>query len=442
MALFDELPRDSRARPRRSRAERERTEIARCLHGRPLTVALLLVVALLAGCSGPAAPATGEAGSLNVRSGSPGAGTPSPAPSTATATQNSLATSSPAAPATPEAGSAFAYGFNVFVRGDGDGAQFNDKTFAMVTGAGFDWIHFQLSWKQFEPNKGQWDPLPTDRIVKQALDAKIHILVSVVDFPDWARDLSNKQLLKDWSDYQEFVHFIADRYRGQITVWEIGNEENLAYTVGGTVRVTDYAHLLEAGYKGVKTAAPDATVLFGALTPTGINNPKIAIDDVEYLKQFYALQDGYYTQFFDALGMHANATKNAPDLMWPDNPGTDGWSDDGSFYFRRVEQLHQVMLEHNDARPAWITEFGWTTANQAPGYEYGKFVSPEDQATYLVRAFQIARQSWPWCVGMVVWNLNYSVVSPPTDEKTPWAVLNADWSPRPAYTALTNMPKP
>ena len=23
----------------------------------------------------------------------------------------------------------------------------------------------------------------------------------------------------------------------------------------------------------------------------------------------------------------------------------------------------------------WLTEFGWTTANQAKGYEYGKYVS-------------------------------------------------------------------
>jgi len=29
----------------------------------------------------------------------------------------------------------------------------------------------------------------------------------------------------------------------------------------------------------------------------------------------------------------------------------------------------------------------------------------------------------------------------PEDEKGPWSVLNADWSPRPAYRALQAMPK-
>jgi len=42
---------------------------------------------------------------------------------------------------------------------------------------------------------------------------------------------------------------------------------------------------------------------------------------------------------------------------------------------------------------------------------------------------------------MFVWNLNFAVVVEPSDEKGPWSVLNPDWSPRPSYDALKNMPK-
>jgi L-amino acid N-acyltransferase YncA len=42
---------------------------------------------------------------------------------------------------------------------------------------------------------------------------------------------------------------------------------------------------------------------------------------------------------------------------------------------------------------------------------------------------------------MAVWNLNFSVVVPPENEKYPWSVLYGDWSPRPAYRALQAMPK-
>jgi polysaccharide biosynthesis protein PslG len=88
----------------------------------------------------------------------------------------------------------------------------------------------------------------------------------------------------------------------------------------------------------------------------------------------------------------------------------------------------------------WLTEFGWTTDNQAKGYEYGKFVSDQQQAQYLVRAFELGK-SYPWMGVMFVWNLNFSTITQSSDEKYPWSVLNSDWSPRPAYTALKNMPK-
>jgi polysaccharide biosynthesis protein PslG len=42
---------------------------------------------------------------------------------------------------------------------------------------------------------------------------------------------------------------------------------------------------------------------------------------------------------------------------------------------------------------------------------------------------------------MFVWNLNFSTLVAPEDEKYPWSVLNEDWNPRPAYTALQEMPK-
>jgi hypothetical protein len=129
--------------------------------------------------------------------------------------------------------------------------------------------------------------------------------------------------------------------------------------------------------------------------------------------------------------------------MWPDNPSSEsGWNDDDSFYFRRAEQLRQVMVDNGDeAKPMWLTEFGWTTENQAPGYEYGVNNSEEEVAEYLVRSYEICATEWEWCTGAFAWNLNWSTLAPPEDEKFPWSALNADWSPRPSYDALTALAK-
>ncbi|HEX3721917.1 MAG TPA: hypothetical protein VHV31_03955 [Nitrolancea sp.] len=419
-----------------------------------LAMSCLLLLIAVAACGGgtsnstattaAATTAQATATTASTASATPNV-TETSAASPVTATTGAVATPAVQASATPSSETAttgsFAYGFNVYWRGDAAGADFNTQTINTVKDAGFTWVRIQIQWDQVERAKDQWDPLPIDRLVQQYQGTNVKILASVVKPPDWALDPTGQQLLANYSDWEGFMHFLAERYKGKIGAWEIWNEENLASEMGGQVRLQDYANLLQAGYNGVKLADPEAIVVFGGLTPTGVNDPKIAINDLTYLQEFYAFKQGYYTKFFDVLGMHVSATNNPPDKMYPDDPGTGDWSNDPSFYFRRAEQLHQVQVDNHDTRPDWITEFGWTTKNDAKGYEYGADNTPQDQADYLVQAFQYARKNWPWATGMFVWNLNYSVVVPPTDEKYPWAVINSDWSARPAYTALKAMPK-
>ncbi|HEX7102668.1 MAG TPA: beta-galactosidase [Nitrolancea sp.] len=333
------------------------------------------------------------------------------------------------------------YGFNVFLNGDGTGDAFNQQTLNMVKNAQFSWIRLQVQWSHIEPSQGQYDLLPLDRIINAANSAGVKIIASVVKAPGWAD--STGGIPADPSAYAATMKMLATRYQGKVQAWEIWNEENLASETGGTVDVGRYVNLLKAAYPAVKSGSPNAIVLFGGLTPTGVQDPSIAIDDVQYLRQVYQYNGGEVKAYFDDLGAHPGSNNNPPDTMWPDNPGPGpGWQNDPSFYFRRVEQLRQVMIDNNDAaKQIWLTEFGWTTANQAPGYEYGAQNSDQNQADYLVRAYQIARNQWPWIGVMSVWNLNYSVISSPSDEKYPWSVLNSDWSPRPAYTALKEMPK-
>ncbi len=335
-----------------------------------------------------------------------------------------------------------AYGFNIAWRADEDGGQFNEYTRQAVDTAGFNWVKFQVHWSEIQREPDWWDPAPVDRMMEIYEGTDTRIMISVVGAPDWARDPEGEQLLADFEPFVGFMSFMADRYRGRVDAWEIWNEQNMAHEMHGTVRVSDYAYLLEAGYRGVKDADPDALVVFGGLTPTGINDPEVAVNDVEYLEAFYLYGDGHYAQFFDIMGMHLNATNNPPDTTYPENPGPGEWSDHNSFYFLRGQDLRQVMSEFGDDREVWVTEFGWTTENQAGGYEYGADNTEEDQANYLVGAFDVAREQMPWISGMFVWNLNFTTLVTPEDEKYPWSVLNNNWSPRPAYNALQEMPKP
>ncbi|MEX2426063.1 MAG: hypothetical protein WD401_04790 [Thermomicrobiaceae bacterium] len=337
---------------------------------------------------------------------------------------------------------AMAYGFNIAWRADEEGQQYNEYTQQAVDTAGFNWVKFQVHWSEIQREPDWLDPAPVDRMVELYEGTETRILISVVGAPEWARDPNGEQLLADYEPFVGFMAFMANRYQGRVHAWEIWNEQNMAREMHGTVRVSDYASLLEAGYRGVKDADPDALVVFGGLSPTGISDPEVAVNDVEYLEAFYLHGNGHYTQFFDVLGMHLNATNNPPDTTYPDNPGPGEWSDHNSFYFLRGQDQRQIMSDFGDERPVWITEFGWTTENSAEGYGYGADVSEENQANYLTGAFDVAREQMPWVSGMFVWNLNFSTLVPAEDEKYAWSILYDNWSPRPAYTALQEMPKP
>jgi hypothetical protein len=319
------------------------------------------------------------------------------------------------------------------------------RVLGYVQDAGFGWVKQQVRWADVERTPGEPDWAPLDAVVAGAAAANLRLLFSVVTAPAWSRaDGRTDGPPDDLAGLAAFLTQLAGRYAGGVHAYEVWNEQNFSREWGGgRLDAGAYVELLEAAYPAIKAADPAATVLSGALAPTGFNDPAVAIDDVVYLEQMYAHRDGALRHACDAIGAHAGGYNNPPD----DTPTRRSvrharFNNHASFFFRRIEQLREVMLRAGDAaKKLWVTEFGWSTANAAPGYEYGADVTEAEQARYLVRAFELAR-SYGWVEGMFVWNLNFQQVVPPTDEKFPFGILRPDGSSRPAFTALKGMPKP
>ena len=342
------------------------------------------------------------------------------------------------------------YGFNVQLY-----YTEKDRVHSVARDAGFNWVRQQVSWEDLQGVNRYFAWGELDSVVESAQKNSQKLLLSIAKSPKWASPNTNRGMPANPFDFGNLMYMLARRYEGKVQAWEIWNEENLRGETGGPVNVAQYADLLKQGYSAVKFADPNAVVVFGALTPVGLNNPDIAIDDVKYLEQIYAYQGGVLKNYFDVLGAHPGSNANSPDQLYPENPGAgrcpqkyanqEGtcWRNHPSFYFRRIEQQYAVMQANGDGgKQMWLTEFGWTTFNTAEGYEYGQLIDEQTQANYLVRAFEKGRNDYPWMGVMFVWNLNFSTLGlPQTDEKVPWAVLNADWSPRPSYLALKAIPK-
>ena len=243
--------------------------------------------------------------------------------------------------------------------------------------------------------------------------------------------------LTDVQSWGNAVYEIVSRYRGRIAAYQICNEPNLA-EMWHKPRYADpaeYVAYLREAYLRAKAADPHCIIVSAGLAVNG-GVGDLAMDDVQFLRGMYAAGAKPY---FDVLGAHPYGFGYAPEDA----------SSNPIHCFRRVEQYRQVMVQYGDAaKPIWATEFGWIIDPGQTCYGYDGWpsrwwqrVSAQTQADYLVRACRYARTNWPWMGLMFVWNLDYGLVpwNDYCDQKSWFAILNQDGTPRPAYGALANM---
>jgi hypothetical protein len=318
-----------------------------------------------------------------------------------------------------------------------------DKVVAATKAAGFGWLTQQVRWDGLEPQQGatvDWSQL--DAAATAASNAGIKMMFSVVAAPAWASN-PGAQFPKSPDLFTPFLSQMVKHFEGRVQAYEIWNEENFATEVGpGNINAGQYVELLKASYEAIKAIDSSIIVISGAPTPTGVNDPNIAMDDATYLQQMYAYQNGIVKNYFDVLGAHPEGYANPPEETVT-NHTQPNFSNHPSFFFRRVEDYRAIMEKAGDGnKKIWATETGYDSNPQAPtGYEYARGITEEQQADYLTREIKYARANWPWMGVMFIWNLNFQAVVPQTDEKWGFGVLRGDYSARPAYTALQKLSK-
>jgi hypothetical protein len=341
------------------------------------------------------------------------------------------------APARPEVpASSPDYGVHTFIWGQ---PSTTDRDLKLVTDAGFHWQKSLFQWREIEPvTKGQFTWTESDRVVRASNAAGVKIIARLDFEPMWARkDQAHNGPPDNYQDYWDFVSAFIERYKsgssiGRVQAIEVWNEPNLDREWGNqpinASSAADYVRLLGGAYLAAHAADPNIVVLSAGLSPTGVTDGHSA-DDLEFLKWMYAA--GLKGKF-DALGAHANA--QAPEVAA--DLGSLKDFPHPSFYFRRVEQLRQAMVDNQDAaKQIWLVEWGWTADKVHPAYAWFA-VTEEKKADNIVKAFQFARAQWtPWIGVMSLWTLS----DPTWDENREeywWAIDNPDGTPRQAYTRV------
>ncbi len=210
----------------------------------------------------------------------------------------------------------------------------------------------------------------------------------------------------DWSAFKQDVANRAGALIGKnIDAIEVGNEPNLINEWGHPPNAWEYVQMLRVAYTTIKGVNPNVIVVSAGLAPTLTTPDRHAVNDLDFARE---MLDNGAGQWFDAFGYHPYGY-NLPPEADPDK---------NQLVFRRTERIRALLEKHNIFKQIWLTEFGWLrnpaedgvncsdTDPDFTGFAWLR-VSSEQQANYLVRAFQYADLNWPWAGPMFVWNLNW-----------------------------------
>jgi polysaccharide biosynthesis protein PslG len=341
-----------------------------------------------------------------------------------------------APPAAPVVVSSPDFGMNVFLWGH---PETTGRDLKLVTDIGFHWQKTLFQWRAIEGAcKGCFDWSEADRVVKASTQAGIKIVARLDFQPAWARkDGATNGPPDNYQDYADFISAFVTRFSssssvGHVQAIEIWNEVNLDREWGGATinqqQAADYVRLLGMSYSAAKAADPGVIVISAGLSPTGVTNGHSA-DDVQYLQWLY---DAGLKGKYDVLGAHGNTQAPEVDAAFGSLPNFP----DASFYFRRIEQIRDVMVKNSDAdKRVWLLEFGWTSDSVHPNYSWFA-VSEQKKGENILKAFQYARAHWqPWIGVMTLWTVPDPTWTTDREEYW-WAITNADGTARPAYSDL------
>jgi hypothetical protein len=303
----------------------------------------------------------------------------------------------------------------------------DDTALSLIHDAGCSFVVQHFDWSQIEPLPGEYFWEYPDTVVRACDHYGLSLVVRLDQPPDWALASGGDTLPIDVEAYAGFVARVAQRYQGRVEAYIIWNEPNLAEEWGG--RAPDpqgYVKLLRAAHAAVKGSDPEALVVSAGLAPTN-RTDQAAMDDRVFLEGMY--EDGA-GEFFDVLGAHPYGFAYPPDDPHDSHEGLN---------FARLEDLREILVAFGEAgKPVWATEVGWAV-DAVSEEQAWLVVTEEEQAAYLVGAFEKAAEEWPWLERIAVWNLSAGLEA--DDEKRGYSIVDDQYEPRPAYEALAAMPK-
>ena len=306
-----------------------------------------------------------------------------------------------------------------------------DRELDLARAANANVVRIDVVWGSLETDgKGRyssWYVNKLDRFVDGADARGMKVIATLWSSPCWASSApaSLKQGCEgawwdrnvgayppsDAADYGDAAQFVTARYGTKLAALEVWNEPNLKdsdHFWKTADKAGDYAKLLKAAYPRAKAGNAAVPVLGGAL----------AFADRPFLDALYANGiKGYH----DGISVHPYNEARGP---------ADRWKAEWKQYtlLPGIEWIRAGQVAAGDPKPLWVTEFGWSTGT-ASGWQ----VSEAQQAAFVRDSFPLLGE-YPYLKSAVLYNLRNK--GNDTGHEDNFGLLNRDYTPKPAYTAL------
>ncbi len=350
------------------------------------------------------------------------------------------------------------FGYGIQIHGNATVGNPTDTMTAVHDQLGMEWVKGQIQWWLVEPDQdpatNQW--FFYDAIIDEAHNKGLRLMLSVVGAPAWTRAAGGENgPPDDYNEYARFLGALIDRHPGKIDAIEVWNEQNLdrEWTSSNGISPEDYVRFLQTAYDAIKARDPNIMVISGALSPTGTGDWIRWADDFEYLDR--ALAAGMLN-YADCVGVHHNGYNIGPDVAY-DATGASPKAATASFrgpfdnphhswsFYTTLNTYADKVQAVDPNKKLCVTEFGWASSEgyteYPPGFEFANDNTLQDQATYIVQAFdQMKTSNDVWLA--FLFNFDFgNKGNGPTDDPVPYSIIDTQGLPRPSFDAVKAMPK-
>ncbi len=211
-----------------------------------------------------------------------------------------------------------------------------------------------FTWNVIEPQKGTFNWELTDLAAKYASQAGEKFSAVIQPYAAWdqqnTQPVSGCQALdfsyydfkagpiNDTAEYENFLTKMVERYKGNVAVWEIGNEPDASCS-GFQNNPQAYFNLLKVSYETIKKADPSAIIVNGGASGFANTNGS---EKSFWTTVFQAGGD----QYIDYFNLHYNVERSQDAKLDPTA-------------FEEDLQIYNGLMETNGGKkPLYITEFG------------------------------------------------------------------------------------